>query len=220
MNILAYTLSDLLMFAPENYARLIQTYNQNYWPLHILMLLLGALIVWNIIHPNKYQRQIIMTSLALSWIWVGYGFHYLYYSTINWFAFFYALTFFTQGMILLSYGLFKSNLSFKIAYKPHHYIGTFFILTGLIFYPLISLLNHGLHHVEIFGMLSPPTLITTCGIVLLSKNSPSLFPILIPLVSSMVASLTGWAIGSYEVMITLFVSLATMILIFHRKLFE
>ena len=220
MNIFKYTLSDLLMFSPEAYARLIELYNQSLWPLQLFIPFIGIALIWLIYRPAAYQRQLIMITLAIAWFWVGYGFHYNYYASINWFAYFYALTFFLQGFLLLAYGILKKDLSFRFSDQFHTKIAIIFLIFGVFLFPLIGLFLYTPWQTETFGLMSTPTLITTLAILLLSERSPAIILMLIPSISAMVVSLTAWAIGSYESISMLFVAVITISLATLRKVLQ
>ena len=217
MNIFDYTASNLLMFSPDTYFRIIELYNQSMWPLQFVSLFMGFGLLWVLPRPFPAQKYLVIFILAISWGWVGYGFHYLYFSTINWFAFFYAITFFLQACLILIYGLFNKSLSFSITGSSTKHFGVLFLLIGLLIYPMITTAMHGFWRAEFLGLMAVPTLMVTLGTLLLTQFTPPLLLMILPIISATVGSLSAWTIGSYEAVSVTVIAILSLIITIWRK---
>jgi len=67
-----YTLSDLLLFSPRTYYRMLQRHNETLWPGQILTLGLGLGIMGLLRRPAAWQGRAISTIVATLWAWVAW----------------------------------------------------------------------------------------------------------------------------------------------------
>src|SRR5688572_26516809 len=79
-----YQLSDFLLFSPRTYYRMIERYNEELWPAHLLTLALGCVILVMLLRPKPGHQRIIWSTLTVLWIWIGWTFLWRRYATINW----------------------------------------------------------------------------------------------------------------------------------------
>ena len=90
-----YRLRDFLMFSPRTYNRLFEHYNHDVWPLQLLALAVGIVIL---IRP-----RVTAPLLAIAWLWVAYAFFWQRFSTIHTFAKWFAIAFAVEALLLCLY---------------------------------------------------------------------------------------------------------------------
>ena len=70
-----YRPSDFLLFAPRTYYRLFELYNADIWPLHIVALLAGVMIlVLMLSRAAAWRGRVIAAILAACWLWIAWAF--------------------------------------------------------------------------------------------------------------------------------------------------
>ena len=107
-----YRAEDFLLFSPRVYWRMFETHNAALWPLHVVTLAAGLLIVLLIAwRPGVFARWIALT-LAVLWIFVGWSFLWNRYSGINWAAAYVAPAFAVEGVLLLVIGSLRDGFAF------------------------------------------------------------------------------------------------------------
>ncbi|MEZ2128602.1 MULTISPECIES: DUF6064 family protein [unclassified Sinorhizobium] len=186
----SYRLSDFLMFSPRVYFRLIERYNQEFWPLHIAFLIAGLAAIAFAARPGSRFRRGVLPILAIAWLFCGWQFLWLRYATINWAASYAALGFLLQAGLLLLSGLRKDE---SAAAPTFRIVGAGIALFGLLAYPLLVLsFNRSLAAAEIFGMMPDPTAIATLGTVLALKGARSWLLMPIPILWCTFSGLTLW----------------------------
>lgn len=194
---LNYSLQDLLLFSPDVYFRLLERYNQDIWPLQVIALLLGVILIWQVWRRDHFNGWLIAGGLALSWLWCGLVFHISYYASLNWVAPYFGALFILQGAGLLIWGMNRETKS-----QQEREIFTFYLGLGLIFfavlvYPLLWLVDgHSWREVQIFGTSQNATLIATVGVLLCYRAS--LILLIIPLIFLVINALTAWLLGSID----------------------
>ena len=92
------------MFSPPVYWRLVERYNREAWPLHLLMLAAGLLLLWLAATRPAAAARPVAGALAVIWLWVGWSFHHQAYAQINWAAEYAAIAFAIQAVLLAGFG--------------------------------------------------------------------------------------------------------------------
>lgn len=204
----SYRLSDFLMFSPRVYFRLIERYNQEFWPLHIAFLVAGLAAIAFAAKPESRFRGSVLPILAVAWLFCGWQFLWLRYATINWAASYAALAFFLQASLLMLTGLRKG----EVATVPSlRFAGTGLALFGLLAYPLLALsFNGSFAAVEIIGMMPDPTAITTLGTVLALKGARSWLLMPIPILWCTFSGLTLWTMWDDAALVPLASAIAAV----------
>jgi uncharacterized membrane protein YwaF len=81
-----YRAEDFLLFSPRVYWRMFELHNAALWPLHVLTLAAGLIIILLIARRPGTGARWIAFILAMLWIFVGWSFLWNRYATINWAA--------------------------------------------------------------------------------------------------------------------------------------
>lgn len=190
-----YRLEDFLMFSPATYWRLVERYNREVWPLHLLMLGAGVLLLWLAI-ARPARRRVAAIALAGAWLWVGWAFHWHRYAAINWAAEYLAAAFALQAALLLAAGL-----AFPAAGPPPNAlmrrVGLVLAATGVGLYPALSAwAGRTWAQAEMFGVMPEPTALATLGLLLAGRWPHRAWLCVTPIASLLVGLATLWLLLS------------------------
>jgi hypothetical protein len=194
-----YRLSDFLLFSPRAYYRVIERYNEELWPAHLLTLALGVLIAVLSLRARMAWPRIVWTTLALLWLWIGWAFLWRRYATINWAVVYLLPLFGLQAMLLLRAGWGGKLAGFDITAGARRQIGLALFAGSLVLYPAVaSLIGRSWRQAEVFGMAPDPTAVATLGLVLQASNRVPWWLMIVPVAWCFVSGLTLWAMKSPE----------------------
>ncbi len=192
-----YTLSDLLLFSPRTYYRMLQRHNEALWPGQILTLGLGLGIMGLLRRPAAWQGRAISIIVAILWAWVAWSFLGRRYATINWAAGYFAWLFAAELLLLLWVGGIRGRLRYRPSRTMGGVLGFGLFALALAFYPLIAPLSgRPWQQAEVFGIFPDPTAIATVGLLLLAEGSQRWGLLIVPLLWCFIAGATLWALGS------------------------
>lgn len=200
----SYRLSDFLLFSERVYRRLFETHNEAWWPLPVVIALLGALVVLALARTGSARTagvcRAAWTVLGLVWLFVAIAFLRARYAPINPLADYAAWAFGAQGLALVAVGL---------AFPKREPITGWRVVIGLglcvwgLGYPLQAWLRDGsLDAAEWFGMAPDPTAVATIGIVLTAIRERRLLAALlvVPIVWCVLSLLTLQAMDERRIM--------------------
>ncbi len=199
-----YTLSDFLLFSPRTYYRLIERHNEALWPSQVAALGLGFAIVVLLRRPSARQGRLLAGILAILWVWVGWGFVWSRYSTINWAAKYLVLLFAIEVLVLVGIGVLRGGLRFVRRRDAAGALGMALLVLSLLLYPAFApLLGRGWRQAELFGVAPDPTVLATLGVVLLA-DAPIRWALLaMPILWCAVSGVTLLAMESPEAWVLL-----------------
>ena len=174
-----YRAEDFLLFSPRVYWRMFELHNAALWPLHVLTLAAGLIIILLIAwRPGTWARWLALI-LAILWIFVGWSFLWNRYATINWAAAYIAPAFAVEGVLLLVIVSLRDGLAFDRRGLAG-WIGYLILGFALAGQPLLApLQGRGWASSEVFGIAPDPTAIATLGVLLLARGR--LLPVLLPI---------------------------------------
>jgi hypothetical protein len=174
-----YRPEDFLLFSPRVYWRMFELHNAALWPVHLLTLVAGVVIVFLVLRRPAGHGRWIAVLLALIWILVGWSFLWNRYATINWAIRYAAPLFALQAVFLLIAGTAFGGLAFDRR-SIRGWTGLLLAAVGLIAYPLFPpLFGRPWSGAEIFGIAPDPTVIATLGFLLAGRGR--LLPLLLPI---------------------------------------
>ena len=194
-----YTPSDLLLFSPRVYYRLIELHNLAVWPVHIGAALLGLLLVRSIAKPGRGSDRLVAVSLGAIWVWVAWSFLWHRYAQINWAATYLAPMYALEGLLFIWVGCARCGLSFAPKRSPPSAAGLALLLVALLGYPLIApALGRRWLAAETFAVVPDPTAATTLAILALSSATYRAVLMVIPCLWCFIAGATLWTMGSSD----------------------
>lgn len=190
----SYSLRDLLLFSPQTYYRLFELHNLAWWPLHIMALAFGVAVLALGWRGGDRAGRAIAAILALSWLWVAWGFHWQRYASINLAAGYFAWAFAAQGLLLFWLGVVRGRLTPASVSSMQSRFGLGLLLFALGLVPVMGpLLGRSWTQAEVFGMAPDPTALATLGVLLLAngRRTYALYPI--PVAWCLISGATLWA---------------------------
>lgn len=197
-----YQLRDLLMFSQDTYYRLFELYNTEIWPLQLLALVVGLVILVLLYRPTPWSGRVIAALLAACWAYVAWAYFHERYATINLAAPTYALAFAAQAVLLVLVGVVLNGLSFAKHGTPLGQAGRALFLAGLIIYPLMpAVFGRPWLQSELFGIAPDPTVFGTLG-VLVAADRMRWALMVVPVLWSAVTGVTLWTMGSSDAAVT------------------
>lgn len=211
--LLDYRLSDLLMFSPDIYYRMLVRYNLDIWPLQILALALGLLLLRLMLRQKGLNRRIAGAILAIGWVWSGLVFNYLNFAPINWIAGYMSAAYVAQGLLLLLWGYHSGTGRDEgaepgvggdgdsAAWRLRRLVGVGLVMTALFGYPLLyPATGQDWQTAQIFLTSPGPTIAATLGLLLTLRRSLTVafWLSLIPMLALLVEFLTLYTLGSVE----------------------
>jgi len=210
-----YQLSDLILFTPQAYFRLIELYNISIWPVQLLALMLGctiAALAWR--RPN-WSGRVISAILALSWLWIAWAFHLQRLADIHWVATYFAAGFAIQAILIIWTGVIKDRFVINPIGSAIQTLGFSIFIFALFVQPFLTVFfgsNWG--QAELYGIAPDPTVTGTIGVLLLTNIRKHWWLIIIPVVWCIVNGATLWVLESmnfFVLVVTGFLALFAII---------
>lgn len=189
----SYSLSDLLLFSDRVYGRMFLLHNEAWWPLQIVTLLAGLVVLWAIARPARVTVRIAYGLLAIVWAFVAWAFFWERYATINWAAPYLTPAFLLQAVLLAGFAVFG---------VPRRSVGPAIravaLLAGavaLVGYPMITGFGpQSWRGAEVFGLAPDPTVVLTIALLAVTSGAISRLALLIPVLWIVATGLTLWTL--------------------------
>jgi hypothetical protein len=193
----SYTLSDLLLFSPRTYYRMIERHNETVWPAQLLTMALGIGILGMLLRPTARHGRIIAGILATLWIGVAWVFLLERYATINWAIRYLLPLFVLEALLLVWWGVIGGKLIFAIQPARHNTIGALLFVMSLLIYPgLAAIFGRPWKQSEIFGITPDPTVLATVGLLVMTNSRYRWGLLPVPLLWCGIAAATLWAMSA------------------------
>lgn len=162
-----YRLSSFLLFAPRTYYRLLELYNAEVWPAHLVALALGLALCVVTFQGRAWAARAACAMLGACWLWVAWAFHLQRYATINWAATGFAAAFAMQGLLLAG-AAFDARLRLRPLRSGRAKVGLGLLLFSMAVQPALGVLQgRPWYQAEVFGIAADPTTLGTLGVLLL-----------------------------------------------------
>jgi hypothetical protein len=190
-----YRPEDFLLFSPRVYWRMFELHNVALWPLQMLTLAAGIVMILLVAWRPHATKRWIALILAILWAFVGWSFLWNRYATINWAAAFVAPVFALEALLLLVAGTLDGLVFDRRG--PVGWTGYLLLAFALAGQPLLAPLQQRVWaSSEIFGIAPDPTAIATLGILLFARGKflPLLLPI--PVLWCLQSGMTLWMMGT------------------------
>lgn len=185
-----YRPADFLLFSQRTYGRLIELHNQDWWPLQLIALLSGILILLGVLRPHPRSNRFVFASLAIIWLFVAWSFLWKRYATINWTASYLAPFFVLQAGLLIGLGVLGNRLNFTKKRGVPKYLGLLLFGYALVLHPFMAIWEgRSPAAMEVFGIMPDPLAIATLGLLLTTVPNAS--------VRLLAAIPAGWCLVSW-----------------------
>lgn len=175
-----YSLSDFLMFSPAVYARMVERYHRELWPLPWMLLGVGLGLIALAATRKPWAGRAVLLALALLWAWVGWAFHWQRYAQINWAALYMAGAWWLQAALLAAVAF-----ASPVQGPPHRaqYVGAAMAAAGVLLYAV---------HTQAFGLMPGPTALATLGLLWMLQPRWNLWLCVLPMLALAAEALTLW----------------------------
>lgn len=187
-----YRLTNFLMFSPDVYWRLVQRFNEAWWPAQVLGIAAVLVLPW-LVWQGRTRSALVL--LALAWAWTGWAWHWRHYAEIFIAAPAIAVACWVEAVLLL--GACALPARERRASTTADAIG-WILLAAAALYPLLAPMTaHAWSEAEIFGFLPEPTALASVGTLAASRGRPRWSRIvlaILPLLSLALGAATRWLI--------------------------
>lgn len=185
-------------FTQEQFFALFEKYNSGIFPLQLFILLAGMVAFLIQLKRIGNSDRIIGIIVGSLWLWTGIVYHILYFSEINAAAPIFGSLFIFQGLLILYFSVIHPRLAFDCPNKPVRWTAYFFILFGLIIYPVIGYILEGSFKTVISLGLPCPTTILTFGFFMLASRKFPKYLLVIPTLWAILGLVPALQFGVYQ----------------------
>lgn len=204
-------------FTTEQFFEIIEKYNQTVFPAQLIAILLAILSIILLHSKKKSKHNLIGGFLGILWIWIGIAYHFVFFTEINKAAFVFGGLFVLQGLFFLIETFFRKKLEFKFSGKWMDYIAYFFIIFGIVIYPiLLFYLENSLESIITLGLPCPSTILTF-GFLMFASSRLSKYLLIIPTLWTIVGTSAAINFGVYPDYLMPVSALIAIIYLFVRK---
>ncbi|MFV8756139.1 DUF6064 family protein [Nannocystaceae bacterium ST9] len=185
-------------FTREQFLGVFADYNLGVWPAQIGLVAI-ALIVVSLVFLDRFawSGRAIAGLLAALWLWMGVVYHGLYFTAINPMAWGFAALFVVQALAL-ALAAAGDRLHPELRGDLSGVLGLVLIGYALVVYPLLGQLSdHAYPRSPTFG-LPCPTTIFGFGVVLLDRERPPIWLLIVPSAWALIGSTAAFGFGIHE----------------------
>ena len=204
-------------FSTEQFFNVIEKYNTSVFPVQFIFLAAGLFLFFWILSAKNQNRKFPGTYIGLLWLWMGIGYHFLFFTTVNKAAWLFGSLFILQGMLTLFETFFRNRISWKTTSSAKVKTGNFFVIYGLIIYPVVSYFTEGSLISTISVGLPCPTTILTFGFFLILSNKLPRYLLIIPTLWSLLGISAALNFGVYQDFLMVAAALVVNVWLFLRK---
>ena len=204
-------------FSTEQFISVFEKYNTALYPAQFIILALGIIAIIFLHSKSIFKNIFISGFLGLLWLWIGVVYYLCFFTVINIAAYIFGGLFIIQGLIFLYEAIYRTNLTFDFDGKVRNYFGYFFILFGLILYPIIGYsIEHDFSKVISLG-LPCPTVILTFGFLMITNKSLHIYILIIPTIWALIGFIAVLNFGIYQDIMLLVSAIVAGIWLLMRK---
>jgi hypothetical protein len=206
-----------LPFTFEQFLDVFKNYNESVFPIQLIFYFLSPVIIYLAIRPNAISSKIIITIIAILWLWMGIVYHIIFFTEINKVAYLFGVFFIIQGILFLIFGVFQNKFTFQFQKDTYGNIGLILVAFALIIYPILGyFLGHVYPSSPTFG-LPCPTTIFTFGVLLFNIKKCPVSILIIPFIWSVIGAMAAFQLDIIEDIGLLVTGVVTMSLLIYRN---
>lgn len=185
-------------FTTEQFFMIFEDYNKTVFPLPWIFLFLGIIAIYAVLSKKSGKNNFVGSILAVIWIWIGIVYHIIFFSSINPAAYIFGGLFIIQGIFFYIETFVRRNLVFNYMGTAKSNLALFFIVFGMIIYPVISFYLEGsMLKVISFG-LPCPSVIVAYGFLMLTDKKFSKYLLIIPSFWALIGTAAAVNFGVYQ----------------------
>jgi len=200
-------------FTTEQFFSVFEKYNTSVFPVQLIFLLFGILAVYSTLSEKLGRNKAIGVLLITIWIWIGIAYHIIFFALINPVAYVFGGFFILQGIFFYIETFARKNLVFKYTGSAKGYIALFFILFGMIIYPVISFYLEGTVLKTISFGLPCPSIIVTFGFLMLTDKKFPGYLLVIPSLWAVIVTAAPVNLGVHLASVMIFAALVANFII-------
>jgi hypothetical protein len=204
-------------FTTEQFFKVFENYNSTVFPFQLIIVLLGFTVLFLLHSKIPFKNKLIGCYLGVLWIWIGLVYHVIYFTEINKAAYVFGGIFILQGLLILLNTLVRGKLVFSFNRQFKDYTGYFFIIFGLLIYPVIGYLVEGSFIRTIALGLPCPTTIFTFGFLMLTDNKFPKYLLIIPSLWAIIGLSAAVNFGVYQDFMLIISAIIAGIFLIKRK---
>lgn len=217
-NLITLIFDDMkIPFTIEQFFSVFEKYNTALYPFQWVIILLGFVALLLLQSKNSAKNKFISSYLGILWIWVGFAYHIAFFSKINSVALVFGIVFILQGALILFNTLLADRIIFYYTPKKNHYIAYFFIVFGLIIYPIIGYFLEGSFSRTISLGLPCPTTILTFGFFMMTNSKFPKYLLIIPSIWAIIGLSAAINFGVYQDFMMIISAIIANTILFRRQ---
>lgn len=187
-----YSLGSFLMFSPQVYYRLFESLNRAWWPLPLVALALGVLMLGLILLRHPQSGRIIALLMGGASLFVAWAYFAQRYADIHLAGQLFAATFALQGLLVWWLGARRAR--FMPGSGPAVAAGRVLLGVAVIGWPLLALnRDRGWQQAEVFALAPDPTAAAMLAVLLVCGGHWLLG--LVPVLWLLFSAATLWSMG-------------------------
>lgn len=204
-------------FTTEQFFQVIADYNSTFFPVQILIVLLGIICVVLIHSDKSYKDKLIGSYIGMLWLWIGIAYHLLFFTSINPAAYVFGILFILQGMLTFFETFRNKKLQFKFEGKMMDYVAYFFLIFAIIIYPvLLFFLENSIYTTITLGLPCPSTILTFGFFMLTTIKFPK-YLLIIPAIWTAIGTSAAFNFGVYPDYLMAIAAIVAIVYIIKRK---
>jgi hypothetical protein len=186
-------------FTVAEFLAVFAAYNAAIWPFHIAAYGLGLVALAAVFVPYPHLARLAFAALALLWVFTGFGYHLLFFATINPIAPVFAAFFVLEGLLLLASAIRPGSLRLALGQDIRSLAGLVTIAYALVIYPALGFwAGHGGMAGPMFGVAPCPTTIFTLGVLMIARGAWVIWLSVIPILWSLIGLAAAIQLGIPE----------------------
>jgi hypothetical protein len=187
----------VIPFGREAFLGVFQRYNEAIWPLQIGLLLLSVAALTAAVRDTPRASWVAAWSLVVLWVWMGVGYHWLFFTDINPAAWAFGALFVVQAGLFAAAAI-RGALRFGRQRGASPWLGGACVGYALVVYPLLAQLgDHPFPRSPTFG-LPCPTTIFTFGLLLLTTRPVWKGLLVVPALWAALGTTAAFSLGIRE----------------------
>jgi hypothetical protein len=208
-----YTPSDLLMFSPRVYYRLVEAYNAAFWPAQIAVAAIGLFLAVGISRGSVAAGRAAFLLVGLAFAWTGWAFIWERYATINWPAGYLAPLFGVEALALIWFGALRQSIRPPERRHSAFQAGLLLFAAVIVLYPALAwAMGRGWPAAASFGFAPDPTAIAALALLAISEGRMRWLLFIIPTLWCAVSATTLWTMEEADFFVPLAAALVAIAL--------
>lgn len=204
-------------FTTEQFFQVIENYNLSFFPIQLLIIVLGIVAVILVHSKNSSKNKLIGGFLGLLWLWIGVEYHLLFFTLINQAAYVFGGIFILQGLLFLFEMFRRDKLQFEFKGKTSDWIAYFSIFFGIVIYPILLYFLEGSLSKTITLGLPCPSTILTFGFLMITTSKFPKYLLIIPSLWTIIGTSAAINFGVYPHYMMPVSALFSLIYLLRRK---